>query len=137
MNAYIDHRLAMDLRMNLKAAGFQKIDGYVIKNVTDIREDDVSKNLLDILEMIDDVSLPTDYFKTHGIFELWSHDTLPSQWIPVSVENVTRAAQDRTNELLYEVMQDARPKRVALVLLTLEALKQANVKSDEHGDVQL
>lgn len=127
-NHFILPETAQQLRNNLNDAGFIKHDKFVIRNTNGVAEQNNEKSMIDILEMIDDVNLATDYFETHIIFEHWLHDNLPSYWIPVSKNEVVRRAEGVTWDLLTEVMKDARPRRVSMTILTLEALKQASIK---------
>lgn len=125
----MNERDAENLRQSLSNSSYKKADNLVIKHTGD--EADKLCTLTDILEMIDDVNIPVDYFDTHIIYEKWvciDVENLPTFWIPISkdlvVERVRRQTIDLMNEMLYKVS----PRRVSLIALTVEALKNATIK---------
>lgn len=125
----MNERDAENLRHSLVNSGYKKSDNLVIKDAGD--EADKLCSLTDILEMIEDVNIPVDYFETHIIYEKWECteiENLPTYWIPVSKDIVVERVRRQTIDLINEMLYKANPRRISLIALTVEALKNATIK---------
>ena len=125
----MNERDAENLRHSLVNSGYKKSDNLVIKDAGD--EADKLCSLTDILEMIEDVNIPVDYFETHIIYEKWECteiENLPTYWIPVSKDIVVERVRRQTIDLINDMLYKANPRRISLIALTVEALKNATIK---------